>query len=149
LPLIRNPQLELIWLLGLNLNKPYKSMITNQQNKERHLKGTYGITRHGNKVPINPIDKHIQPKEDASSVLIREGDYTINLVTIVHRNPFTKALVYFAVICQLSFSLVTSTLFIEFLKQLYPTIDKILLLASNTIRKYIIKMYIARKQEKL
>jgi len=31
LPLIRNPQLELIWLLGLNLNKPYKSMITNQQ----------------------------------------------------------------------------------------------------------------------
>jgi hypothetical protein len=121
----------------------------NAENKERHLKGTHGITRHGNKIPINPMDKHIQPKEDASSVPIQEGDYTINLVTTVHRNPFTEALVYFAVICQLSFSLITSMIFIEFLKQLYPAIDKILPSASNIIRKYIIEMYMARKQEKL
>jgi len=71
----------------------------NAENKERHLKGTYRITWHKNKVPINLIDKHIQPKEDASLVLIREGNYTINLVIIIYRNPFTKALIYFAVIC--------------------------------------------------
>jgi len=66
----------------------------------------------------------------------------------VHRNPFTEALVYVAVLCQLSFSLITSTIFIEFLKQLYPAIEKILLSASNIARKYIIDMYNARKLEK-
>jgi len=66
----------------------------------------------------------------------------------MHRNPFTEALVYVAVLCQLSFSLITSTIFIEFLKQLYPAIEKILLSASNIARKYIIDMYNARKLEK-
>ena len=66
----------------------------------------------------------------------------------MHRNPFTEALVYVAVLCQLSFSLVISTIFIEFLKQLYPAIEKILLSASNIARKYIIDMYNARKLEK-
>ena len=92
------------------------------------------------------MDKYIKPRDDNRAVLIRELDYTINLVTTVHKDPVTEALVYFAVLCQLSFSLVTSTLFIEFLKTLYPTIEKILLSASDTIRKYIIEMYTVRKQ---
>ena len=66
----------------------------------------------------------------------------------MHRNPFTEALVYVAVLCQLSFSLITSTIFIEFLKQLYPAIEKILLLASNIACKYIINIYNARKLKK-
>jgi len=66
----------------------------------------------------------------------------------MHRNPFTEALVYVAVLCQLSFSLVISTIFIEFLKQLYPAIEKILLLASNIACKYIINIYNARKLKK-
>jgi hypothetical protein len=121
----------------------------NAENKEKHLLGTHGISKHGNKVPVNPMDKHIRQKDDASTVPIRETDYAINLVTTVHRNPFTEALVYFAVICQVSFSLVTSTLFIEFLKNLYPAIEKILPSASNTVRKYVLEMYTARKQEKV
>ncbi len=121
----------------------------NGKNKINHLKLAHGISQHGNKVPINPMDKHIKPRDDNRAVLIRESDYTINLVTTVHKDPITEALVYFAVLYQLSFSLVTGTLFIEFLKTLYPTIEKILLSASDTIRKYIIEMYTARKQQKL
>jgi hypothetical protein len=121
----------------------------NGDNKINHLRVVHGITQHGNKAPINPMDKHVKPKEGNEAVSIRESDYTINLVTAVHRNPFTEALVHFAVICQLSLSLITSTIFIEFLKKLYPAIEKILPTASNTIRKYIIEMYMARKKEKL
>jgi hypothetical protein len=95
------------------------------------------------------MDKHIKPKDDDSAVPSREADYTINLVTAVHRNPFTEGLVYFAVICQMSFTLVTSTIFMAFLKKLYPSIEKILPSAANTIRKHIIEMYTKRKAEKL
>jgi len=66
----------------------------------------------------------------------------------MHRNPFTEALVYVAILCQLSFSLVISTIFIEFLKQLYPAIEKIFLLAFNITRKYIIDMYNTKKLKK-
>ena len=121
----------------------------NAKNKEKHLLGIYGIFKHRNKVPINLIDKHIRRKDNASTILIRETNYAINLVIIVYRNPFTEAFIYFAVICQVSFSLVTSTLFIEFLKNLYLTIEKILLFASNTVCKYILEMYTAKKQEKV
>jgi hypothetical protein len=56
----------------------------NAKNKEKHLKGIYKITRHGNKVLINLINKHIRPKDNASAIPIREGDYIINLVIIMH-----------------------------------------------------------------
>jgi hypothetical protein len=47
LPLIRNPQLEIIWLLGLNLNKPYKSIITNQYEEFNELEiPRYAILSH-------------------------------------------------------------------------------------------------------
>ena len=110
---------------------------------------THKIFKHKNKVLINLIDKHIRRKDNASIVLIRETNYAINLVIIAYRNPFTEALIYFTVICQVSFSLVTSTLFIKFLKNLYPTIEKILLFALNTVYKYILEIYIAKKQEKV
>jgi hypothetical protein len=67
----------------------------------------------------------------------------------VHKNPFQDALVYFAVLCQLSLSLVTSIIFIEFLKQLYPAIQKILPLASDIIRKLIIETYAGKKEQKI
>src|SRR5260370_17408018 len=95
------------------------------------------------------MDKHVKPKEGNEAVLIRAFDLTTNLVTAVYRNPFTEVLVHFDVICELYLSLITSTIFIEFLKKLYPAIEKVLPTASNTIRKYIIEMYIARKKEKL
>jgi len=72
----------------------------------------------------------------------------MNLITAIHRNPFIKALIYVAVLCQLSFSLIISIIFIKFLKQLYPTIEKILPLASNTTCKYIINIYNAKKLKK-
>ena len=121
----------------------------NAKNKEKHLLRIYKISKHRNKVPINLIDKHIGRKDNASTIPIRETNYAINLITIIHRNPFTKALIYFAVICQVSFFLVISTLFIEFLKNLYPAIEKILLFASNIVCKYILEIYTAKKQEKV
>jgi hypothetical protein len=107
----------------------------------------HGITQHGNKKPINPLDKHVKATWDTSRQPIIKKD-TINVVTTIHAKPFTDALIYWCVIARLSFSLVTSSLFFDFLKLLYPAIDKTLPHASNSIRKYIIEKYEAKKEAK-
>lgn len=121
----------------------------NGDNKIEHLRSIHCITKSGNKVPSNPMDKHIDQAFQYNEPTIRQSEYSVNLITAVHKNPFQDALVYFAVLCQLSLSLVTSTIFIEFLKQLYPAIQKILPSASDTIRKLIIATYTGKKEQKI
>jgi ABC-type enterochelin transport system permease subunit len=87
------------------------------------------------------MDKHVKPRDNDKAVPVQEAEYKINLVTTVHKPAFTNHLVYLTVITQLSFNFVTSVIFIEFLKTIYPAIDSILPLAGNTIRSYIIEMY--------
>jgi hypothetical protein len=62
------------------------------------LRTAHGITKTGNKIPINPMDKHVKPRDDDKAIPVREAKYTINLVTTVHKTPFTNALIYLTVI---------------------------------------------------
>ena len=87
------------------------------------------------------MDRHVKPRDDDRAVPVREAEYTINLVTTVKQTPVTNALIYLTVIAQLSFNFVSSIIFIEFLKTIYPAIEKILPSAGNTVRKHIIEMY--------
>ena len=94
------------------------------------------------------MDKHLKPRSDAKAVPVREAEYSVNLKTTVHKAPFTEALIYFTVLCQLSFNLVTSIIFTEFLKTMYPTVEKVLPQAANTIRQYILTMFNEYKKAK-
>ncbi len=57
------------------------------------------------------MDKHIQGKKND----LRQPTSYVNLVVYIYKNLVLDALVTFIVICQLSLSLVTNALFIEFL----------------------------------
>jgi hypothetical protein len=78
---------------------------------------------------------------------LRQSEAYVNLTTSVLKSPFTDALIAFLVICQMALNLVANDVFLEFLEQLYPTIRKILPQSSNTIRKYIIVAFEARKKK--
>lgn len=63
----------------------------------------------------------------------------------VHQ-AFQSAVVSFVVICQLSLSLMVNDLFVELLACIYPTISRILPLASDTIRRWVMDAFAKRKQ---
>lgn len=113
-----------------------------------HLR-KHGITRHGNKTPrtfrdslYNSTADTLQPAEP-----IRQPESYVDLTSVVLMKPFKEALVAFVVICQLSFGLIVNQLFVELLKTLYPKIDKLLPSASDTIRRWIMDAFEARKEQ--
>lgn len=120
-------------------------LTANSDNKVAHLRGKHGITKDGRKEPW----KHVTKEEAAGNVkrvsLRGEKEGVSNLVQVVQLNPFKSALIAWIVICQLSLSLAVNDLFVEFLKTIYPSIDKILPSATKTIRRWIMEAYEARK----
>jgi hypothetical protein len=119
----------------------------NCRNKESHLLKAHRISKHGNKVPQQPLDRYIKRDGTNATPPLRQSEAYVNLTTSVMRDPFTDALITFLVICQMALSLVANEVFLEFLEQLYPTIRKILPHSSHTIREYIINAFKARKQK--
>jgi hypothetical protein len=120
----------------------------NCRNKENHLLKAHRISKHGNKVPQQPLDRYIKRDgTDPTPPPLRQSEAYVNLTTSVMRDPFTDALIAFLVICQMALSLVANEVFLEFLEQLYPTIRKILPHSSHTILEYIINAFKARKQK--
>jgi hypothetical protein len=80
------------------------------------------------------MNKFTAGKADSTTALKRQDEISIQLTTIVKLPDFKDTLITLIVLCQLSFHLVINQIFVEFLKTIFPLIEDILLLSSNTIR---------------
>jgi hypothetical protein len=99
------------------------------------------------------MDYHTK-KQAAASSTTPSTESTLRTVekftSLTHRvvsDPFRTALITFLVICQLPFAFVVNTLFVEFLKVLYPAIETLIPKAGDTIRGWVLDAYRARKQD--
>jgi hypothetical protein len=121
----------------------------NNKNKEVHLDKGHGITKHGNKIPrLNLFRQTHLPNTPAEPrETIRQNEAYVQLPVIVKSSLFQDALVAFIVLCHLAISLVESTVFIEFLTVLYPSLGQSKLLpGKDTMRTWIIDAFEARKK---
>lgn len=115
---------------------------TNNDNKLAHLQRAHRITANGNKIPREPLPF----REQGAPVSIRANEAYVSIAHKFLENDFQKAVVAFVVICQLSLSLMVNDLFVELLKVIYPTIGKLLPLATGTIRTWVLNSFNLRKQ---
>jgi hypothetical protein len=133
----------------------------NSSNKEAHLLNVHNISKHGNRVPKNTlafknaIEASAESTTPSTTSTIRQAEGFGNLAVNVLVEPFKKTLIAFLVICHMPFSLVGNLIFLEFLKILFPAIEK-LMPCSTTVREWImdafkdkredLKKYLARSQ---
>lgn len=121
----------------------------NNRNKEAHLDKRHRITKHGNKTPRpNPFrgtylsNAPAEPQEP-----IRQSEAYVQLPVIIKSTVFQDALVAFIVLCHLAISLIESTVFIELLTVLYPSLGQSKLLpGKDTMRAWIIDAFEVRKK---
>jgi len=121
----------------------------NNRNKEVHLDNRHGITKHGNKTPRpNPFRQIHLPNTPAEPrEPIRQSEAYVQLPVMIKSSFFQAALVAFIVLCHLAISLIESTVFIEFLTVLYPSLGQSKLLPrKDTMRTWIIDAFEVRKK---
>jgi hypothetical protein len=106
------------------------------------LQRVHSITKRGNKVPKPNLHT---PNDKQTS--LRDSEKFVQLSVLVGKAAFVNALVKFLVICQIALSLATNAVFLEFLRLLFPAIDKLMPKSSNTIRGWIMEAYNSRKLE--
>lgn len=127
-------------------------MSANNDNKTAHLLKVHGISKTGRRVPrASPFLQSNQNTESTANNRvqepgIRQAEAYVSFPTQVLINPFKDALIAFICICQISLGAMVSSLFVEFLRVIYPPITKLLPKATDTIRSWIMEAFNKRKE---